>query len=125
MSIRMFTILAVIAILVVIGGLMWGLPAYTRYQARMDSENQVVLNDIQIRQTQQLVEVEKQKAAMRIADANGIAEAQKIINATLTDRYLQHEAINAQIQMAQSSNHTTVYIPAGNMGIPIVKTLPD
>lgn len=113
------------AVLFILGALAWGLPAYSRYQARQDSENQVILNDIQIRQTQQLVEVEKQKAQMRVADATGIAEAQKIINATLTDRYLQHEAIQAQVTMAQSSGHSTVYIPSGNMGIPLIKTVPE
>jgi hypothetical protein len=121
---RSWLVLA-IAVALVIGTLAWGMPAYSRYQDRANAENQVTLNDIQIRQTQQLVEVEKQKAAMRVADAQGIAEAQKIINATLSDRYLQHEAIQAQVTMAQSSNHTTVYIPSGNMGIPLVKTVPD
>jgi hypothetical protein len=58
-------------------------------------------------------------------DAQGIAESQRIINATLTDRYLQHEAIQAQLQMANSPNHTTIYIPSGNNGIPLVKTVDD
>lgn len=124
-KVKNFTVLCVFVLVLSLAVGMWGCPAYTRYQARADAENQVVLNDIQIRQTQQLVEVEKQKAQMRVADAEGIAEAQKIINATLTDRYLQHEAIQAQIQMAQGSNHTTVYIPSGNMGIPLVKTVPE
>ena len=52
----------------------------------------------------------------------GIAQAQEIINTTLTENYLQHEAINAQRAMANSPNHTTVYIPVGSNGIPIVYT---
>ena len=55
--------------------------------------------------------------------ARGIAEAQRIINSTLTVNYLQHEAINAQLKMAASPNHTTVYIPSGANGIPLVGTL--
>lgn len=102
--------------------LMMGIPAYSRYQDRADAENKVVINDIQIRQTQQLVEVEKQKAAIREAEAVGIAHAQQTINATLTDRYLQHEAINAQEHMANSPNHTQIYIPVGTNGIPLVRT---
>ena len=35
---------------------------------------------------------------------------------------LQHEAIQAQLAMSQSPNHTTVYIPSGENGIPIIKT---
>jgi regulator of protease activity HflC (stomatin/prohibitin superfamily) len=59
-------------------------------------------------------------AEIRIEEAKGIAQAQKIINATLTKNYLQHEAINAQLKMADSPNHTTVYIPSGTNGIPMV-----
>lgn len=112
-------------LLLIIVVLMFGVPSYSRYQARQDAENQVTLNDTQIRQTEQLVQVEKQKAEIRVADANGIAEAQRIINATLTDRYLQHEAIQAQEHMASSPNHTEIYIPSGNNGIPLVKTLDE
>ena len=64
--------------------------------------------------------IARKDAEIRIEEAKGIAEAQRIINATLTRNYLQHEAINAQLEMAQSPNHTTVYIPAGANGIPLV-----
>jgi regulator of protease activity HflC (stomatin/prohibitin superfamily) len=59
-------------------------------------------------------------AEIRVEEARGIAQAQKIINTTLTKNYLQHEAINAQLKMADSPNHTTVYIPSGTNGIPLV-----
>ena len=68
-------------------------------------------------------EIAKKDAEIRIEEARGIAEAQKIINSTLTLNYLQHEAINAQLKMASSPNHTTVYIPSGMNGIPLVGTL--
>lgn len=66
-------------------------------------------------------EIARKDAEIRIEEAKGIAEAQRIINATLTSNYLQHEAINAQLKMAESPNHTTVYIPVGTNGIPLVK----
>jgi len=66
-------------------------------------------------------EIARKDAEIRVEEAKGIAQAQKIINATLTPNYLQHEAINAQMKMAESPNHTTVYIPVGNNGIPLVK----
>ncbi|WP_028581982.1 SPFH domain-containing protein [Desulfogranum japonicum] len=68
-------------------------------------------------------EIAKKDAEIRIEEARGIAEAQKIINSTLTQNYLQHEAINAQLKMAASPNHTTVYIPSGANGIPMVETI--
>ncbi len=78
---------------------------------------------------QLLIEKETQKAIaikdaeIRVEEAKGIAAAQKIINETLTANYLQHEAINAQLKMAASPNHTTVYIPSGKNGIPLIGTL--
>lgn len=68
-------------------------------------------------------EIAIKDAEIRIEEARGIAEAQKIINSTLTQNYLQHEAINAQLKMAESPNHTTVYIPSGANGIPLVNNL--
>ncbi|MCP4006535.1 MAG: hypothetical protein GY725_20345 [bacterium] len=68
--------------------------------------------------TQKLIA--QRDAEIRVEEAKGIAEAQRIINTTLSRNYLQHEAIQAQLKMAESPNHTTVYIPAGNNGIPMV-----
>ncbi len=67
-------------------------------------------------------EIAQKDAEIKIEEAKGIASAQRIINETLTVNYLQHEAIKAQEKMANSPNHTTVYIPVGSNGIPIVYT---
>lgn len=66
-------------------------------------------------------QIAQKDAEIRVEEAKGIAEAQQIINTTLTPNYLQHEAINAQLKMADSPNHTTVYIPVGTNGLPLVK----
>jgi len=68
-------------------------------------------------------EIAVRDAEIRIEEARGIAEAQRIINATLTPYYLQHEAIGAQLEMADSPNHTTVYIPVGANGLPLVHVM--
>jgi len=69
------------------------------------------------------IAIERKKSEKRVVEAQGIADAQKIINATLSELYLQHEAIQAQLSMAKSPNHTTVYIPVGTNGIPLVYTM--
>lgn len=106
-----------------IGGCAFGWPAYDRYQARENASNNVNVTEIQIRNTDQLVEVEKKKAEVRVAEAHGIAESQRIISGSLTTNYLQYLAIGAQKEMAHSPNHTQVYIPSGPNGIPLVKTV--
>ena len=65
--------------------------------------------------------IAEKEANVRITEAKGIAKAQRIIDKSLTTNYLQYEAIKAQKEMANSPNHTTVYIPVGENGIPIMK----
>lgn len=98
-------------------------PVYGRYQDRMNAQNEVVVSSIEIQNTEQHVEIEKRKAEVRIAEATGIAKSQEIIASSLTSNYLQYLAIKAQEKMAGSPNHTEVYIPSGENGIPLVKTV--
>lgn len=92
---------------------------FSRTQRLADERNQVQINEIQIQQTKQLVQVQEQKAQIKVAEAHGIADAQKIINDTLTPLYLQHEAIQAQ----KSQSNKIIYVPSGNQGIPLVSTV--
>lgn len=103
--------------------LLFLLPMYSRYQRVQDAQNQITVNEMVAKQTQQLIANETQKAQIRIEEAKGIAEAQRLINATLTDQYLQHEAIEAQKSMAGSPAHTEIYVPVGTNGIPLVRTV--
>lgn len=116
-------ILLISAIIVAILILAFGMPAYQRYQRVLNAKNEIRVNSMKIEQTEQLVKVEQQKAQIKVEEAKGIAAAQEIINTTLSDKYLQHEAIQAQMEMASSPNHSTIYIPVGNNGLPIVKTI--
>jgi hypothetical protein len=118
--VRFLVILSISVALFVIVGLMYLVPAYSRYQARQDAANQIQVNHLIIQQEQQNIDVEKMKAEIRKQEAIGIAEAQKTINATLTPLYIQHEAIQAQEKMVNSPNHTEIYIPSGANGVPLV-----
>jgi hypothetical protein len=98
-------------------------PAYGRYQDRLNAQNEVVVSSIEIKNTEQHVEIERRKAEVRVEEAKGIAESQRIIASSLNENYLQYLAIKAQEKMANSPNHTEVYIPSGNNGIPLVKNI--
>jgi regulator of protease activity HflC (stomatin/prohibitin superfamily) len=65
------------------------------------------------------IEITAREKDKRIIEAEGIA----IISERLTGAYLQYEAIKAQHEMIQSNNHTTIYIPVGPMGVPLVGSL--
>lgn len=123
-------IIVTIVIVLVIGAIFGGVdyvahavPNYKRGQRLANERNQTTINDIQIAQTAQLVKVQQQKAQIQIAQAQGIAQSQKIIANTLTPAYLQYEAIEAQKDETASPNHTIIYIPSGDNGIPLVSTV--
>jgi len=69
------------------------------------------------------IDIAGAEARKRIVEAGGIAESMQIINERLTQNYLQHEAIEAQKAMVGSPNHTTIYLPVGPMGVPLVEAI--
>ena len=69
------------------------------------------------------IEIARREKEKRIIEAEGIAQATQIISQRLTGAYLQYEAIKAQQETVNSPNHTTIYIPVGPMGVPIVGNL--
>lgn len=75
------------------------------------------------------VQVEEQRALRRITEAEGIAEAQRIINVTLTPRYLMREYITSLVAAAESPG-TTIIFPT-DRGLPVfdmsrfTRQLPD
>jgi hypothetical protein len=125
------TLLVVFIIAVIIGGI-FGLltvgKSFGRSQARADAKNRVQIAHIYIQKAHEealinYAEIEATKAAAkkRVAEAEGLAAAQKLIDNTLTPLYIQHEAIQAQEQIATSGqNNTVIYVPAGTNGTPII-----
>ena len=79
--------------------------------AQQDLLRQETILQITIKQANQAVET-----------AKGIANSMALIQQKLTPEYIQYEAIKAQLAMVNSPNHTTIYIPVGPMGVPIVNT---
>lgn len=114
-------VIALALVVFIIIGALAGSKAYGRWEARNDARNQVEINRIKIRQHEQLVEIEEQEAERRIVEAQGIAESQAIIDSSLTEQYLLYLAIQAQERMSESPNHTTIYIPTGELGVPLVR----
>ncbi len=68
------------------------------------------------------ISISRKDAERRLIDAEGIAKSMDVVQQKLTPLYIQHEAIEAQKAMVGSPNHTTVYIPVGNNGVPLVGT---
>ncbi|MBC7905091.1 MAG: prohibitin family protein [Gemmatimonadaceae bacterium] len=61
-----------------------------------------------------VLQKEKQEAERKRVEAQGIADYQRIISESLTDRQLQYEGIKAQMEIAKSANAKVIIMGRGN-----------
>ncbi len=66
-----------------------------------------------------LVTAEKEAEKVRI-EAQGKADANRILSASLTDKILQDKGIDATIKLSESPNSKVVVIGSGDGGMPII-----
>ncbi|MEY8849040.1 prohibitin family protein [Psychroserpens sp. XS_ASV72] len=66
-----------------------------------------------------LVTAEKEAQRQRI-EAQGKADANRILSASLTDKILQDKGIEATIKLSESNNSKVVVIGSGDSGMPII-----
>ena len=62
----------------------------------------------------------KKEAEKQIIEAQGKADANRILSASLTDKILQDKGIEATIQLSQSPNSKVIIIGSGESGMPII-----
>ena len=62
----------------------------------------------------------QKEAERQIIEAEGKAEANKILSASLTDKILQDKGIEATNKLAESPNSKVVIIGSGDSGMPII-----
>ncbi|MGB5384666.1 MAG: prohibitin family protein, partial [Lutimonas sp.] len=62
----------------------------------------------------------KKEAEKQRIEAQGKADANSILSASLTDKILQDKGIEATLQMAQSPNSKVIVIGGGDSGLPII-----
>lgn len=79
-----------------------------------------------LRQEQEALEYEfrlakaSKEAERQKIDAQGKADANKILNASLTDKILQEKGIQATLELAKSNNSKVVVIGSGDDGMPLI-----
>jgi regulator of protease activity HflC (stomatin/prohibitin superfamily) len=66
-----------------------------------------------------LVSAEKEADRQRI-EAQGKADANKILSASLTDKILQDKGIEATLKLSESTNSKIVVVGSGSNGLPII-----
>jgi regulator of protease activity HflC (stomatin/prohibitin superfamily) len=121
------TVVIIAVILVVIAMIVF--PQYNVWKRKLGGEAQLreqeYAKQIMVEQAKAELESAKLLREAEVERAKGVAESMSIISEKLeeNDNYLQYLAIQAQMKMAESPNHTTVYIPVGPNGLPLIKTI--
>lgn len=79
-----------------------------------------------LRQEQESLEYEfrlvtaSKEAEKVIIEAQGKADANKILSASLTDKILQDKGIEATVKLSQSTNSKVIVIGSGDSGLPVI-----
>ncbi len=71
-------------------------------------------------QMQFKLEKERQEAERRQIEAQGKAEANRILNASLTDKILSDKGIEATMELANSPNSKVIIVGSGDNGLPLI-----
>jgi regulator of protease activity HflC (stomatin/prohibitin superfamily) len=85
-----------------------------------ESIRQAVSNQKKLEAMTVQTEIAKKEADIRVTEAHGIAESNRIIAGSLTREYLQHEANQALLKFAEKGNTNTVVVPAGMSTSPLI-----
>ena len=85
---------------------------YDKSSADLDTANQQIseLGD----------EIAEKDAAIRVTEARGKAEANRILSASLTDKILKEKGIQATEELAKSTNTKIVVVGSGKDGLPLI-----
>lgn len=84
-----------------------------------ESIREAVANQKRLEAKQVMVEIERKNAEIEAIRAEGIANANSIINKTLTTEYLQHE-LNLTLQKFAETGANTIVVPANMHGFDMI-----
>ena len=82
--------------------------------------------ETKLKQEQESLEYEfrlvtaQKEAERQIIEAQGKADANRILSASLTDKILQDKGIEATLKLAESPNSKVVVVGSGESGLPII-----
>ncbi len=66
------------------------------------------------------IEKAQKEAERQVIEAQGKADANRILSASLTEKILQDKGIDATVQLSNSSNSKVIIIGSGKSGMPII-----
>ncbi|GAB1358578.1 hypothetical protein MASR1M31_03570 [Porphyromonadaceae bacterium] len=113
-------IICVVFLILVIGGMMYGIPKYNVWQQEMAGKAEMAKAEqnrkILVEEAKAKLEAEKLNAEAEVERAKGMAEAMKIENGTLSSVYNQYLFIRTLEKMAdKGSLPQIIYIPSDGL----------
>ncbi len=63
---------------------------------------------------------ERKEAERKVIEAQAKADANRILNASLTDKILQDKGIEATLELANSPNSKVIVVGSGDQGLPLI-----
>ena len=87
-----------------------------------ESIRNAVANQKKLEAMEVQTRIAEKEAQIKVTEARGISESNRIISGSLTREYLQHEANQALLKFAESGNTSTVIVPAGMSVAPLINT---
>jgi regulator of protease activity HflC (stomatin/prohibitin superfamily) len=89
-----------------------------------ESIRNAVANQKRLEAMEVQTQIAQKEAEIKVTEARGIAEANRIIAGSLTREYLQHEANQALLKFAEGDNASTVILPSGMNVTPLINANP-
>lgn len=115
-------VLSVAGGVVVVLGLMFGIPAYQVWEQEMAGKAELAKAEqnrqILIQEANANLEAERLNAQAEVERAKGAAQAIEIENGKLTPTYIQYLWVR---QQKNFEGKTIIYVPSGEMGMPITE----
>lgn len=113
-------IIALLVLVAVVGGLMFGIPTYRVWQQNMAGRARLAeaeySRQIMLIEAEMNLQAEELNALAEVARARGAAEAMEIVQEKLTDMYIRY----LWVRQANFRNATVIYVPT-EANLPILE----
>jgi predicted Holliday junction resolvase-like endonuclease len=120
MRVDWLAVVGVFVVLLLLVGLLWGLPNYKVYSRELNGKAQLKEAEwnrqIAVQEAQALKESAKLKAEAEVIRAQGIADANKIIAGSITEEYIRYKFVEG----LNDGNTEVIYVPT-EANLPILE----
>jgi uncharacterized membrane protein affecting hemolysin expression len=116
------SVFTIVVLVVLVVAMMFGIPAYSRYEQRKNATNALTITKTKIQNAILNTTLTRQNDALNLTVAKATAQSQAVISSTLTPLYIQYETTQALTALAASGSNVVVYFPDSTNSLPFTTT---